>query len=409
MEGRLYLIFLVMSSILLACSLGTALYVDVTRERTDVDMRIRETAKTIASLDGVKEMLETGYPDAQTIRTLDAIVSSMERIDAVLVCDRNSLRFYQTDRLAVGDTYMDGHERAILQGAPPYITTVYNTRGMQRCAFHGIENETGTLSGFVVVAIASAHITGKLRSIALLFLGMFVVMLLLSAVLSRAFLKYQSRALMGLSPRELLGRYLRQDETITAYNHEFLNKLHVILGYLQTGDIERAKDFIINAEPVSSEAIREVTAAIRDPGVCALIIGKMMFAAEQGIRLTLLPESDLPETALIMRPDEYVTVIGNLVENAIEELAASGGEAKDIDLGIYCLPELTMITCEDTGRGIPESLRAHIFEKGASSKGKGHGTGLYLVKKIADAYGGEIIVDTTQGEGTCFTFNITRR
>ena len=146
MEQRLYFTFLSMSFVLLACSLGIALFVDIQREKLDVELRITETAEVIASLDGVKTMLETGYPDAETIRTLDVIVRAMERIDTVLVCDKNNLRFYQTDRLSVGDTYIDGDEHAILSGSAPYITTVYNTRGMQRCAFHGVSNETGSFS-----------------------------------------------------------------------------------------------------------------------------------------------------------------------------------------------------------------------------------------------------------------------
>ena len=45
-------------------------------------------------------------------------------------------------------------------------------------------------------------------------------------------------------------------DTLRAFNHEFLNKLHVILGYLQTGQTEEAIKFIINSNLVSSQSIR---------------------------------------------------------------------------------------------------------------------------------------------------------
>ena len=48
-----------------------------------------------------------------------------------------------------------------------------------------------------------------------------------------------------------------------------------------------------------------------------------------------------------------------------------------------------------------------IFIRGVSTKGKNHGTGLYLVKQVADKYGGEVSVETEPGEGSCFTITLT--
>ena len=49
-----------------------------------------------------------------------------------------------------------------------------------------------------------------------------------------------------------------------------------------------------------------------------------------------------------------------------------------------------------------DEVRRHLFERGATSKGKGHGTGLYLVKQIVDAYHGDIRVESTRGVGSSF-------
>ena len=202
-------------------------------------------------------------------------------------------------------------------------------------------------------------------------------------------------------------------DTLRAFNHEFLNKLHIILGYLQTGEIEKAKRFITNSSLVSSQAVRDTANMIRVSRICALVIGKMMHAAELGIRLTVQPDSSMLERDLILSQDEYVTIIGNLLENAIEELsAADAGSAGDeqpreIVLGIYCRPEVSIITCEDTGGGVSDDVLPRIFEKGVTTKGENHGTGLYLVKQITDARHGEITVETEPGEGTCFTLTFT--
>ena len=112
-------------------------------------------------------------------------------------------------------------------------------------------------------------------------------------------------------------------DTLRDLNHEFLNKLHVILGYLQTGETEKAITFITNSNLVSSQAIRQTADCLRVSQICALVIGKMMHAAELGIVLNITPDSRCMSKYLLVPVDVYITVIGNLLENAIEELALS--------------------------------------------------------------------------------------
>ena len=194
-------------------------------------------------------------------------------------------------------------------------------------------------------------------------------------------------------------------DTLRAFNHEFLNKLHVILGYLQTGEISRAIDFISNSTLVTSRSVRETADRIRETRICALVIGKMMHAAELGIRLSVAPDSSCLERDLILPVDACITIIGNLLENAIEELSADeGGTAaaqtgkqpkadrpgKEIVLGLYSRPGCFMITCGDTGRGIAPGILSHIYEKGVSSKGENRGTGLFLIRRLVTQYHGDI-------------------
>ena len=198
-------------------------------------------------------------------------------------------------------------------------------------------------------------------------------------------------------------------DTLRAFNHEFLNKLHVILGYLQTGQTEEAINFIINSNLVSSQSIRQTADCLRVSKICALVIGKMMHAAELGILLTVSPDSRCLEKDLLLPVENYITIVGNLLENAIEELSAGSPEIREITLGIYCDPGCNIITCEDTGRGIRPDLIDRIYEKGVSSKGTNRGTGLFLIKQLVDSGNGEISIETEPGEGTCFTITFTER
>lgn len=197
-------------------------------------------------------------------------------------------------------------------------------------------------------------------------------------------------------------------DALRTFNHEFMNKLHVILGYLQVGEIDAAKEYITHTTLISSQAVKEVTNQIRVSRLAALIIGKMMRASELGIQLKLKKDSLCTKDALFFPMDCYVTIIGTLLENAIEELNRIDFHVKEIELGIYCSKEeYNMIVCEDTGGGIPETIRAHIFEQGVSGKGDNRGTGLTLLKDITERYHGSITVETETGEGTCFTVTFT--
>lgn len=197
-------------------------------------------------------------------------------------------------------------------------------------------------------------------------------------------------------------------DTLRFFNHEFMNKLHIILGYLQTNQVQTAIQFIINSSLVSSSSIRETADCIRAPRLCALIIGKMMHAAELGILLTVSRDSVCREEDLLISEKDCATILGNLLENAIEELSQGHHEVREIKLAIFCRPDCNLMTCEDTGGGINPEVLPHIWENGVSSKGEGRGYGLPLVHELVKEQNGVIQVDTEPGEGTLFTVTFTR-
>lgn len=160
-------------------------------------------------------------------------------------------------------------------------------------------------------------------------------------------------------------------DTLRFFNHEFMNKLHIILGYLQTGESQKAVQFIMNTSLVTSQSIRETADCIRVSHLCALIIGKMMHAAELGILLTVTHDSFCREEDLLLSPEDYATILGNLLENAIDELSRSHSEVREIKLSMYCRPDCNLVVCEDTGGGIAPDILPHIWDKGFSSKGRG--------------------------------------
>ena len=197
-------------------------------------------------------------------------------------------------------------------------------------------------------------------------------------------------------------------DTLRSFSHEFNNKLHVILGYLEQQDSAEAKNFIINDIGGAYGNISKVTKEIESNGIAAIIIGKMTQASRRGIKLDLQADSFCQELTEGVSFDCYVTVLGNLLQNAIDELGKSSSKVKEISLGLSINADYSILTVTDTGRGMPADIRAHLFEKGVTTKGSEHGRGLFLVKEQIDKYHGTIDVDTEPGEGTSITVSFHR-
>ena len=193
-------------------------------------------------------------------------------------------------------------------------------------------------------------------------------------------------------------------DTLRAFNHEFLNKLHIILGYLQTGEIQQAMNFITNSSLVSSQSVRETANCIRVPKICALVIGKMMHAAELGIRLLVSTDSTCRDHDLLIPVDGFATILGNLMENAIRH----SGSTAPIGVKVSRKKSGAVFTISDNGKGIDPSRIPDIFDgktqHGSSDSSRGIGIGLSICKSIILAHDGKIFAKNNLNGGASFTF-----
>lgn len=198
---------------------------------------------------------------------------------------------------------------------------------------------------------------------------------------------------------------------LRANTHEFMNKLQVISGLLQIGRQAEALAYISSISAVHAEAAGPVLHRINNPNVAALILGKLNNMRELDIRLTLLANSALPEHSKYMSTSDLVTVVGNLLENAIEAINAR----RDIGPRSIVL-QITedvcglLISISDTGTGIaPENLN-RIYTPGFSTKAKeGRGVGMGLVRDIVRHRNGSIEVDSDPFNGTSFTIICSKK
>ena len=198
-------------------------------------------------------------------------------------------------------------------------------------------------------------------------------------------------------------------DSMRANNHDFTNKLHVILGLIQMEMYDEATSYIQNITMVQRETINKVMNCINEPAIAALLIGKIARASELNVKF-VLREGCYYSSADISLPSEVlVTVIGNLIENAFESMNDMNYDGqKELLFGMYSKPGALLITADDTGSGISDSNIGRIFENGFSTKGSGRGTGLYQVKNLIEASGGKINVESQEGIGTSFTVSFKK-
>ena len=195
-------------------------------------------------------------------------------------------------------------------------------------------------------------------------------------------------------------------DSMRANNHDFTNKLHVILGLLQMEMYEEAASYIENITIVQRETISKIMSAVKEPAVAALLIGKTARASELNVKFILQEGSVFSKSDYPIPTETLVTVIGNLIDNAFEAMNEANTDLetpKELLFGIYSKPNALLIIANDTGIGIKDENKKQVFENGYSTKGKGRGTGLYQVKRLVENLGGEILLDSQYGTGTSVT------
>ncbi|MGW6415588.1 sensor histidine kinase [Streptomyces sp. NPDC055055] len=206
---------------------------------------------------------------------------------------------------------------------------------------------------------------------------------------------------------EHLGRELDSTrgliDALRAQDHEHANRLHTLLGLLELEMHEEAVEFVTEVVGVHRATAEQVTEKIHDPLLAALLVGKSTVAAERGVSLRLAPDSLLPDR--LVDPRELVTVVGNLVDNALDAVAGTAGARVGVSLGGE--GRTVVLRVSDSGPGVPRDRRELIFTEGWTTKalpahGK-RGLGLALVRRLAERRGGTARVTDGPDGGAEFT------
>lgn len=201
-------------------------------------------------------------------------------------------------------------------------------------------------------------------------------------------------------------------EGLRAQSHEFSNKLHVVSGLLELGHVDAAIAFIQRVGSGGALSTLDEHDGIADVETAALVLAKRSRAQELGLRLEVEPDSHLEAVADAAQRTDLVTVLGNLLDNAIEACTLGGR----IDLSIRDDDEdgMLVVRVDDDGPGVPPDRRSAVFEPDVSGKapapGKARrGIGLTIVQRVAARLGGEVLVEESPAGGARFVVRLPWR
>ncbi len=218
-----------------------------------------------------------------------------------------------------------------------------------------------------------------------------------------AVISFRDRTEIYRLAEEITGVH-RLVEVMRAQSHEFKNKLHAVAGLIQLGRYSEAVDYLTANYAPDADTFEWLSARIKESLSFGLLMGKISRAREQGVELTILPETMLKVLPKHFSSGDMVLVLGNLVENAIEAAALS--EEKKVAVSVVNRSDAMEIRVQNTGQPIDAELGDTIYRRGVTTKGAGRGYGLALVAEKVAINGGIITFRNLAAGGVEFSVSI---
>lgn len=336
---------------------------------------------------------------------MDKVVQNLSDVDIISIIGLDSIRKYHTHHNLINTKYhgtipdFKNHQNNY------YTESNIGPSGPQLRTYAAVYDSQGDYSGFIMIIRLKTSISAITTHILILFLIVTLSAIIIEIAISGFFSRKIKKEFLAFT-EDFEGTKFLVD-SMRANNHDFTNKLHVILGLIQIGQYDKAVSYIQNISIIQRETISKVMNSIENPSFAALIVGKIARSSECNVKFILNEGSRLKNEDISIPSEALVTITGNLIDNALDSMNKDTSKnEKELSLGIYTRPGELLIIVKDTGTGIPDEIKEKIFENGFSTKGPGRGIGLYHTKQLVSSLGGTITVESQVGTGTCFMVNL---
>ena len=120
----------------------------------------------------------------------------------------------------------------------------------------------------------------------------------------------------------------------------------------------------------------------------------------ENVKVTVVVENDAQK---VVADSTFINrILYNLVTNAVQAMSKGG----KLTIHAYKKAKDVFITVKDTGVGIPESVRGKLFTPMFTTKAKGQGFGLAVIKRMTESLGGTVSFESQEGKGTTFIIRL---
>ena len=198
-------------------------------------------------------------------------------------------------------------------------------------------------------------------------------------------------------------------EVLRTQTHEYSNKLHTLAGLIQLGSHQEALDLIGRETSGYQELLGTLAETVPEPLLSAIILGKYNRAQELRINFQLDPESRMIDIPKKINREKIVTILGNLLENALEAAQENTSGKRTVQLSMTDFGNDLIFEVEDSGSGIEDESVDLSLQHGFTTKsGTGRGIGLSLVHENLKYLGGHLTVVRSSLGGMRFTIYIPK-
>ncbi len=158
--------------------------------------------------------------------------------------------------------------------------------------------------------------------------------------------------------------------------------------------IARLRDFVRKQE--TERRVENLAKTVEEASALALV------GAGTSVRLEIRIAGDATEA--FIDKVQIQQVLFNLMRNAVEAMA--GMERRELTIITSRAGDKIVVRVSDTGPGLPEPVRARLFQPFVTTKPNGMGVGLSVCRTIVEAHGGELQAEDREGGGTVFSFTL---
>ena len=403
--SRVFLAVVVSVAALVAV-LAVVLILDAQRAaRTEAEEVTRAVAESLA----VMPQVVSDVTEAEASARLQPVaVGVMEHahVDFVTIMTPDGVRVTHRDPAEIGRPYI-----GTIPGSAAAVTEEYTgTLGPSVRTIAPIERD-GDVVGWVAVGVTIGSIASDIVP-RLPFVVMITLAVLAAGLLGAVLARQTTRRVAGDLPagtiRDAVASYESMrtlGEALRAQTHEHGNRMHTAVSLLELGRTQEAIELLTETSRQSQALVDQVAAGRHgDPTVGALLLGKSAQARERGVEWSADIDPDAPRSPL--SPVDAVSVVGNLIDNALDA-AAAGDQPRWTRVEFTATDGGRLrIAVSDSGAGVADELAERVFEHGFSTKpagAEGRGVGLALVRSIVDSAGGTVEISAAP---TTFTVTL---